>query len=154
MGEGAREGHCSRVLRSSPRCGMAVVPPPTAAPQSTLVAVLTHGTDGRPLLDNGRGLARINVFRHKHEMQSGRTSSICHQLLGYDAEGRVINYATPAATGGCGHMGGSSAGVSLAPTRSAFMRVHGDRQRAAGRAGHRHTPLHRCNGAFRHAPEV
>lgn len=65
------------------------------------MAVLTHGTDGRPLLDNGRGLARINVFRHKHEMQSGRTSSICHQLLGYDAEGRVINYATPAATGEC-----------------------------------------------------
>ncbi|KXZ52069.1 hypothetical protein GPECTOR_10g1092 [Gonium pectorale] len=68
------------------------------AGKSTLVAVLTHGSDGRPMLDNGRGLARMNVFRHKHEMQSGRTSSICHQLLGYDREGRVINYATPAAT--------------------------------------------------------
>ncbi|GLC40915.1 hypothetical protein PLESTF_001055800 [Pleodorina starrii] len=68
------------------------------AGKSTLVAVLTHGSGGRPLLDNGRGLARMNVFRHKHEMQSGRTSSICHQLLGYDRDGRVINYATPAAT--------------------------------------------------------
>eukprot|EP00198_Chlamydomonas_reinhardtii_P007126 XP_001696462.1 GTP binding protein [Chlamydomonas reinhardtii] len=68
------------------------------AGKSTLVAVLSTGSDGRPLLDNGRGLARMAVFRHKHEMQSGRTSSICHQLLGYDADGRVINYATPAAT--------------------------------------------------------
>ncbi|GLI70309.1 hypothetical protein VaNZ11_015260 [Volvox africanus] len=68
------------------------------AGKSTLVAVLTHGSNGRPILDNGRGLARMNVFRHKHEMQSGRTSSICHQLLGYDRDGRVINYMTPAAT--------------------------------------------------------
>ncbi|EFJ52866.1 hypothetical protein VOLCADRAFT_102822 [Volvox carteri f. nagariensis] len=68
------------------------------AGKSTLVAVLTHGSNGRPMLDNGRGLARMNVFRHKHEMQSGRTSSICHQLLGYDKDGHVINYATPAAT--------------------------------------------------------
>ncbi|KAG2502058.1 hypothetical protein HYH03_000552 [Edaphochlamys debaryana] len=67
------------------------------AGKSTLVAVLTHGSGGRPLLDNGRGLARMNVFRHKHEMQSGRTSSICHQLLGYDKAGRVVNYTTPAA---------------------------------------------------------
>ncbi|GFR43379.1 hypothetical protein Agub_g4451 [Astrephomene gubernaculifera] len=68
------------------------------AGKSTLVAVLTHGSGGRPLLDNGRGLARMNVFRHKHEMQSGRTSSICHQLLGYDVEGRVINYSSPASS--------------------------------------------------------
>jgi RecB family endonuclease NucS len=29
------------------------------------------------------------VFRHKHEMESGRTSSISQQLLGYDEEGKV-----------------------------------------------------------------
>lgn len=55
--------------------------------KSTLVAVLTHGVGGRPLLDNGHGSARMAVFRHKHEVESGRTSSISQQTLGYDATG-------------------------------------------------------------------
>lgn len=50
--------------------------------KSTLVAVLTNGADGRPLLDNGRGSARMAVFRHKHEIESGRTSSISQQVRG------------------------------------------------------------------------
>lgn len=72
--------------------------------KSTLIAVLTHGSNGRPLLDNGIGSARTNVLKHKHEIESGRTSSISQQLLGYDDEGRVLNYAgvstfTPAEIG-------------------------------------------------------
>lgn len=55
--------------------------------KSTLVAVLTHGVGGRPLLDNGHGSARMAVFRHKHEVESGRTSSISQQTLGYDERG-------------------------------------------------------------------
>lgn len=55
--------------------------------KSTLVAVLTYGAGGAPLLDNGRGSARMAVFRHKHEIESGRTSSISQQILGYDAAG-------------------------------------------------------------------
>lgn len=27
-------------------------------------------------LDDGRGLARVALFRHKHEIESGRTSSV------------------------------------------------------------------------------
>ena len=27
-------------------------------------------------LDDGRGKARVNLFRHKHEIESGRTSSV------------------------------------------------------------------------------
>ncbi|MCG3252821.1 MAG: hypothetical protein KAX09_03165, partial [Candidatus Heimdallarchaeota archaeon] len=50
--------------------------------KSTLVGVLTQGK-----LDNGRGLARVNVFRHKHEIETGRTSSISQQILGYDSKG-------------------------------------------------------------------
>lgn len=37
------------------------------AGKSTLLGVLTHGE-----LDNGRGHARMKLFRHKHEMESGR----------------------------------------------------------------------------------
>jgi hypothetical protein len=55
--------------------------------KSTLVACLTHGAAGSPLLDNGHGSARMAVFRHKHEIESGRTSSLSQQLLGYAADG-------------------------------------------------------------------
>lgn len=55
--------------------------------KSTLVGVLTQGK-----LDNGRGLARVNVFRHKHEIETGRTSSISQQIMGYDSKGRIVNY--------------------------------------------------------------
>ncbi len=61
--------------------------------KSTLVAILTNGARGRPILDNGRGSARMAVFRHKHEIESGRTSSLSHHMLAYDAEHRVLNYA-------------------------------------------------------------
>lgn len=54
--------------------------------KSTLVGVLTQGE-----LDNGRGRARLNTFRHLHEVQSGRTSSISHEMLGFDSEGKVVN---------------------------------------------------------------
>lgn len=54
------------------------------AGKSTLLGVLTHGE-----LDNGRGFARQKLFRHKHEMESGRTSSVGNDILGFDQEGQV-----------------------------------------------------------------
>lgn len=58
------------------------------AGKSTLLGVLTQGE-----LDNGRGSARLNMFRHRHEIQSGRTSCISHEALGFDTQGNVINLA-------------------------------------------------------------
>lgn len=55
------------------------------AGKSTLLGVLTQGE-----LDNGRGCARLNLFRHLHEIQSGRTSSISHEILGFNSNGEVI----------------------------------------------------------------
>ena len=40
-------------------------------------------------MDNGRGRARLNLFRHLHEIQSGRTSSISHEILGFNSNGEV-----------------------------------------------------------------
>ena len=34
----------------------------------------------------------MNVFRHRHEIFDGRTSSISHHILGFDAHGNVTNY--------------------------------------------------------------
>ena len=54
------------------------------AGKSTLLGVLTHDE-----LDNGRGRARLNLFRHLHEIQTGRTSSISHEILGFSSKGEV-----------------------------------------------------------------
>eukprot|EP00993_Chasmostoma_nieuportense_P003128 NODE_386_length_2310_cov_65.706367_g357_i0.p1 GENE.NODE_386_length_2310_cov_65.706367_g357_i0~~NODE_386_length_2310_cov_65.706367_g357_i0.p1 ORF type:complete len:751 (+),score=187.55 NODE_386_length_2310_cov_65.706367_g357_i0:76-2253(+) len=56
--------------------------------KSTFVGVLTKG-----ILDNGRGSVRQKVFKHKHEQESGRTSAISEQLIGFDSTGNVVNYA-------------------------------------------------------------
>ncbi|KAH9489526.1 GTP binding protein [Bulinus truncatus] len=56
--------------------------------KSTLLGVLTQGE-----LDNGRGRARLNLFRHLHEIQTGRTSSISYEILGFDGGGQVVNYS-------------------------------------------------------------
>ncbi|CAH8603447.1 unnamed protein product [Schistosoma bovis] len=56
------------------------------AGKSTLLGVLTHGE-----LDNGRGLARLRLLRHKHEAESGRTSSVAHDILGFSSLGQVVN---------------------------------------------------------------
>lgn len=58
------------------------------AGKSTLLGVLTQGE-----MDNGRGSARLNLFRHLHEIQTGRTSSISYDIIGFDTKGQVVNYA-------------------------------------------------------------
>ncbi|KAG2195215.1 hypothetical protein INT46_010782 [Mucor plumbeus] len=55
------------------------------AGKSTMLGVLTKG-----VLDDGRGKARVNLFRHKHEIESGRTSSVGGEILGFDAMSRPI----------------------------------------------------------------
>ncbi|XP_029660046.1 GTP-binding protein 2 [Formica exsecta] len=58
------------------------------AGKSTLLGVLTQGE-----LDNGRGRARLNMLRHLHEIKTGRTSSISHEIIGFDSTGHILNYA-------------------------------------------------------------
>lgn len=58
--------------------------------KSTLLGVLTQGE-----LDNGRGRARLNLFRHLHEIQTGRTSSISFEILGFNSKGEVRKDPAP-----------------------------------------------------------
>jgi GTPase len=58
-------------------------------PESTLLGVLSTSE-----LDNGRGKARLNLLKHRHEIESGRTSSISHQVIGFNPRGDLINYGT------------------------------------------------------------
>jgi GTPase len=54
--------------------------------KSTTLGYLVSGT-----LDNGRGSARMSVFNFVHEMKTGRTSSISHEIIGYDSTGKIVN---------------------------------------------------------------
>mmetsp|Transcript_13862 Transcript_13862/g.32137 ORF Transcript_13862/g.32137 Transcript_13862/m.32137 type:complete len:642 (-) Transcript_13862:141-2066(-) len=87
-----KKGNCAEVLvRKIPEEGcfrdlrVAVVGNVDSG-KSTIIGVLTTGR-----LDNGRGLARSNVFRHRHELESGRTSSISQQIMGLDLDGKLVN---------------------------------------------------------------
>lgn len=60
------------------------------AGKSTLVGVLCTGS-----LDDGNGLAMKKVAKFLHEIESGRTSSISTQYLGFDKDGKVVNYLLP-----------------------------------------------------------
>ncbi|CCF50302.1 hypothetical protein NDA11_002593 [Ustilago hordei] len=61
------------------------------AGKSTMLGVLTKGA-----LDDGRGKARVNLFRHKHELESGRTSSVGMEIMGFDSQGKPVhNTASP-----------------------------------------------------------
>ncbi|KAI1393329.1 P-loop containing nucleoside triphosphate hydrolase protein [Hypoxylon trugodes] len=60
------------------------------AGKSSMLGVLVKGD-----LDDGRGKARVNLFRHKHEMESGRTSSVGMEIMGFDTTGNVITSDTP-----------------------------------------------------------
>ena len=50
-----------------------------------LLGVLTSGD-----LDDGRGRARVHLFKHKHEIESGRTSSVGMEVMGFDETGQHI----------------------------------------------------------------
>ncbi|KAH0499763.1 hypothetical protein TgHK011_006933 [Trichoderma gracile] len=60
------------------------------AGKSSLLGVLVKND-----LDDGRGKARVNLFRHKHEMETGRTSSVGMEIMGFDSHGQVITSDTP-----------------------------------------------------------
>ncbi|KAI8850688.1 P-loop containing nucleoside triphosphate hydrolase protein [Chytridium lagenaria] len=61
------------------------------AGKSTLLGVLT-----KDMLDDGRGKARVNLFRHKHEIESGRTSSVGFEIMGFNSKGQIV---TPSSIG-------------------------------------------------------
>ncbi|KAI9039803.1 uncharacterized protein KD926_009021 [Aspergillus affinis] len=67
---------------------------PSTAGKSSLLGTLTSS-----VLDNGRGTSRLSLLKHRHEISSGITSSVAHELIGYSADApaeevNVINYAS------------------------------------------------------------
>ncbi|KAL4733748.1 hypothetical protein BDV11DRAFT_199510 [Aspergillus similis] len=67
---------------------------PNTVGKSSLLGTLTSS-----VLDNGRGTSRLGLLKHRHEISSGVTSSVAHELIGYtptpSADGfDVVNYAS------------------------------------------------------------
>ena len=60
------------------------------AGKSTMLGVLVKGH-----LDDGRGKARVNLFRHKHEIETGRTSSVGMEIMGFDTKGEIVGSNIP-----------------------------------------------------------
>lgn len=55
------------------------------AGKSTLIGTLKTST-----LDDGRGLSRSKIMKHKHERETGRTSTITQHPIGFDDDGKVL----------------------------------------------------------------
>ncbi|KAI8910909.1 P-loop containing nucleoside triphosphate hydrolase protein [Gorgonomyces haynaldii] len=55
--------------------------------KSSLIGTLTHQEP-----DNGKGKARLNILRHTHEIETGRSSSLSYQIIGFDPHGTLVNY--------------------------------------------------------------
>ncbi|KAI3639798.1 hypothetical protein MIR68_002112 [Amoeboaphelidium protococcarum] len=57
----------------------------TITHNSTTLGVLTSSD-----LDDGRGAARVKLFKHKHEIDTGRTSSVGLEIMGFDSTGKQV----------------------------------------------------------------
>lgn len=55
--------------------------------KSTLIGTLTYGQ-----LDDGNGSSRHNIFKYSHEIDSGETSSISYEIMGF-SDDKNINYS-------------------------------------------------------------
>lgn len=62
----------------------------TGSGKSTLLGSLVTGS-----LDNGRGKSRLSLFRHRHELVSGVTSSLSHEIIGYRSNKLAMAQAKP-----------------------------------------------------------
>eukprot|EP00934_Nitzschia_sp_Nitz4_P001345 Nitzschia sp. Nitz4//scaffold1_size375055//299068//301362//NITZ4_000317-RA/size375055-augustus-gene-0.691-mRNA-1//1//CDS//3329541168//1345//frame0 len=55
------------------------------AGKSTLIGTLTLS-----LLDDGRGSSRTTIMKHRHEIESGRTSTVTSHIMGFKESGEAI----------------------------------------------------------------
>lgn len=64
----------------------------TGSGKSTFLAHISHG-----IKDTGHGTARISLLRHPHEIETGNTSCIAHEMIGYTCDGVLVNSASSGA---------------------------------------------------------
>ncbi|KAJ9643717.1 uncharacterized protein PV06_09100 [Exophiala oligosperma] len=111
-GDKDKSSHGKLLIRQTPSTAEEVIETRIAvvgnvdAGKSTMLGVLVKGN-----LDDGRGKARVNLFRHKHEIESGRTSSVGMEIMGFDTHGDVVSSNVPGRKLTWGEIGTRSAKV-------------------------------------------
>ena len=55
--------------------------------KSTCIGVMKTG-----ILDDGRGSARASTMTLQHEIETGRTSTVSHHVIGFKENGKIANY--------------------------------------------------------------
>ncbi|KAE8348523.1 hypothetical protein BDV28DRAFT_143300 [Aspergillus coremiiformis] len=91
---GARQGMLEGDQSQTEQIRISITGPATAG-KSSLLGTLTSS-----VLDNGRGTSRLSLLKHRHEISSGITSSVAHELIGYAVSELsedtldVVNYAS------------------------------------------------------------
>lgn len=107
-----KSSHGKLLIRQTPSTAEEVIETRIAvvgnvdAGKSTMLGVLVKGN-----LDDGRGKARVDLFRHKHEIESGRTSSVGMEIMGFDTHGDVVSSNVPGRKLTWGEIGTRSAKV-------------------------------------------
>lgn len=109
----------------------------TGSGKSSLISYLSYNQ-----LDDGFGRARLHLLRHRHEVETGRTSSISHSIVGFNSKGELLNYGTATK-----HLGASccspSHGHQSDPNDSAESENHQDPIKISGSAARR-IKAHSC----------
>ncbi|CAM9746817.1 unnamed protein product [Ectocarpus sp. 12 AP-2014] len=100
------------------------------AGKSTLVSVLTKG-----MSDNGRGLARMQVFRHNHEVFNGQTSSISQQALTLPPAAAGSSQLGKTAPAALGRLSANVQGAATTPRQQSAVPADGDGLPAAVSGG-------------------
>lgn len=78
-------GGCSLTETLSSRNIRVVVVGNVDAGKSTLIGAITTST-----LDDGRGRCRTSIMKHRHEIETGRTSTVSTHLMGFKSNGEPI----------------------------------------------------------------
>ncbi|CAD6186725.1 unnamed protein product [Caenorhabditis auriculariae] len=82
-GRDSKRQHCTSYCRRSSRTESSGEP----------AIHRTQISSSRGLGYDGNGKTRLNLFRYPHEVRTGKTSSICLDVIGFDNKGKLINYA-------------------------------------------------------------
>ncbi|KAI8332210.1 P-loop containing nucleoside triphosphate hydrolase protein [Chlamydoabsidia padenii] len=80
----------------------------TGSGKSTFLAHISHG-----IKDTGHGTARISLLRHPHEIETGNTSCIAHEMIGYTGDGVLVNSASSSSFSSDGGGGNDTIGDFL-----------------------------------------
>ena len=105
-------------------------------------------------LDDGRGKARVNLFRHKHEMESGRTSSVGMEIMGFDTLGDIVASNVPGRKLSWEEIGKRSVGQQSIRRKFKLIIATGKSHQLHRSSWSRTLPSHHCIRSVEQQPQL